>query len=197
MNRGLLIVLSGPSGVGKGTILKKVLNSDPNLVLSISATTRKKRPGEIDGVNYHFIEFNKFKEMITNNELLEYAIVYDNYYGTVKSITLNQLDKGRDVILEIDTIGAENIKKMFPNALTIFLIPPDRNILIERLKGRGTETDEIFKKRIDAATEELEKAKQYDYIILNDDASICAKEVINIIKKEKLNINNRRQQNVN
>jgi len=185
MSKGRLYVLSGPSGVGKGTILKKVLQSDNNLILSVSATTRKMRQGEIDGVNYHFISMDDFKDMISKGELLEYAEVYDNLYGTIKNKTLQQLENGLDVILEIDPQGAMNIKRMFPDAVTIFLTPPDRETLIERLRGRGTETEEVFLKRVAAATEELKTAKFYDYIVENDDAEVCAKDVIEIIRKEK------------
>lgn len=187
MNKGLLIVLSGPSGVGKGTILKRVLASDANLILSVSATTRQMRIGEVDGVNYHFLAHDRFLELINNDELLEHAEVYDNYYGTLKQKTIELLNQGKDVILEIDTVGAMNIKNMFPDALTIFLVPPDTETLIERLRGRGTETDEVFNKRIAAANIELSRAGEYDYVVLNDDADKCAQEVIDIIIKEKIN----------
>lgn len=187
MDKGLLIVLSGPSGVGKGTILRKVMASDPNLVLSVSATTRKKRNGEIDGVNYHFLELEQFKDLIEKNQLLEYAVVYDNYYGTMKDKTIEQLYSGNDVILEIDPQGAKNIKRMFNDAVTIFLHPPNAQTLRDRLKGRGTETEEVFNKRVAAATEELNTARNYDYQLLNDNADECARKVIEIIRKEKDN----------
>lgn len=185
MNKGQLIVLSGPSGVGKGTVLKKVLASDANLTLSVSATTRQMRPGENDGVNYHFISEDKFSDLIAQGNMLEYAEVYDNYYGTLKDVTVDLLNQGKDVILEIDTVGAMNIKNMFPSAVTIFLVPPNKEELIERLRGRGTETEEVFNKRIAAATAELDRAAEYDYIVLNDNADVCAQEVINIISKIK------------
>lgn len=186
MNNGLLIVLSGPSGVGKGTIIRKVLNSDTNIVLSISATTRPMRINEKEGENYHFVLIDEFKELILKGEMLEYAMVYDNYYGTPKNKTIELLDSGRDVMLEIDTVGARNIKNMYSDALTIFLKPPSMEVLIERLRGRGTETPEVFTKRIAAVTYELEQAINYDYEVLNDDADICAKEVIEIIHNEKI-----------
>ncbi|MGI6701505.1 MAG: guanylate kinase [Christensenellales bacterium] len=185
MNKGRLFVLSGPSGVGKGTILNKVLSSDGNLELSVSATTRAIRNGEVDGVNYHFIPLDKFKQMISDGELLEYAVVYDNYYGTLKNKTLEQLNSGKDVILEIDPVGAMNIKSLYPDAVTIFLIPPDRETLEKRLRNRGTETEEVFNKRVAAATEEINMSKYYDYKVINDDADKCSEEVIKIIKDEK------------
>ena len=185
--KGKLIVLSGPSGVGKGTIIRKVLKSDPSLVLSVSATTRSIRSGETDGVNYHFISLSSFKELIDKGELLEYAVVYDNMYGTLRSKTMAQLQEGHDVILEIDTVGAMNIKSIFPSALTIFLTPPDIDTLSRRLKGRGTETEEMFRKRVEAADLELENSHKYDYVVQNDDAERCAQQVIEIIKANKVN----------
>lgn len=182
-------MLSGPSGVGKGTIISKVMQSYDNIKLSISATTREIREGEIEGVNYHYVSTDEFKEMIDNNEMLEYAIVYDNYYGTPKKETLDLLHCGNDVILELDTVGAMNIKNMFKDAVTIFLMPPDKETLIKRLAGRATESRHIINKRFREASKEIKKAVEYDYTVLNDDADHCAEQVINIID----NLRNKRR----
>ncbi len=187
MKKGILIVLSGPSGVGKGTIIREVLNSDSNCIFSISATTRKARKGEVDGVNYHFFSTCEFHKLIPNKQLLEHAVVYGNYYGTMKEKTLEMINKGFDVILEIDTVGGMNIKKSFNDALTIFLLPPDIEALYQRLKGRGTETQEIIDRRHACVESELAAAESYDYQIINNNVSQCANEVINIIKKVKEN----------
>lgn len=182
MSKGNLFVLSGPSGVGKGTILNRVLQSNDNLMLAISATTREIREGEQEGINYYYITYDRFQQMIDRDELLEYAKVYNNYYGTPKRTTMDLIERGNNVILELDTLGAMNIKKMFKDAVTIFLMPPDKETLMNRLAGRGTENEEVIQMRFREASKEIERAKSYDYIVMNDNADDCANQVIGIIE---------------
>lgn len=183
MKKGKLIVMSGPSGVGKGTVIKKLLKEDKNLMLSISATTRGMRKGETDKVSYYFTSVEDFEKMIEAQELLEYAKVFDNYYGTPKKQTLELIEKGQDILLEIDTIGALQVKEIYPNALTIFIAPPTEEVLYDRLKGRGTESEDIILKRFKCASEELNRAKNYDYIVINDDLEDCVNAIYKIIKQ--------------
>ena len=189
MNKGLLIVLRGPSGSGKGTLLAEVKNKGLDFVLSISVTTRKPRINEIDGVNYFFKTKEDVKKMIENGELLEYKQVYgDEYYGTSLNFVESKLSEGKDVVLEIDTEGAFEVKKKMPEAVMIFIVPKDLETLHSRLVGRGTETEEQIAKRFGKAKLEIEKALSYDYLIINDTIDSCADCFINIIKAEKLKI---------
>lgn len=167
--KGVLIVISGFAGSGKGTITKELISRYDNYRLSVSATTRAPRPGEVDGREYYFVTREKFEEMIANDELLEHAEYVGNYYGTPKPYVEKMLDEGKDVILEIEYIGAFNAKKAFPDAVLIFITPPSANEVYNRLKGRNTETEEVIKKRMTRGREETEIMDKYDYIIVNDD----------------------------
>lgn len=178
--KGILIVISGPSGTGKGTVCDAWRKTAENLSYSVSATTRKPRPGEVDGVNYYFFDKAGFEEMIHKGELLEWAEVYGNYYGTPLKKIEEKLALGQDVLLEIDTQGAMNVKKKVPEGLFIFLIPPSLAELERRLKGRGTETEESLSRRLGAAKEEIEIGKQYDYIVVNDTVENAAATIENI-----------------
>lgn len=188
MNKGLLIVVSGPSGCGKGTILAEVLKKD-NFFYSVSATTRKARPGEIDGINYHFISKDKFEELIKSNGMLEYACYCDNYYGTPKDKVEEMLDAGKDVILEIEVIGAMKIKQQCPDALFIFILPPSLKELKKRLTDRGTESADIVDQRINQAEREIKEAYQYDYAIVNDKLDYAVDDLVSVIKAEKMKKN--------
>ncbi len=188
MNKGLLIVVSGPSGCGKGTILAEVLKQG-NFFYSVSATTRQPRQGEIDGINYHFISKDKFEELIKNDGMLEYASYCDNYYGTPKQKVDEMLDAGKDVILEIEVKGAMKIMEKCPEALFIFILPPSIKELRRRLVKRGTEATEIVEKRIGQAEAEIKNADKYDYAMVNGELEEAISDLQSIIKAEKLKIN--------
>lgn len=166
---GKLFIITGPSGVGKGTILERFFKENKNIIYSISQTTRKPRPGEVHGINYFFVTNEEFQNSIKNNELLEWAKYSDNYYGTRKDFVLNALKKGTDVILEIETHGASEVMAKFPDCVTIFFTPPNLDELEKRLRGRNTEDEEAIQKRLNQVKEELEKAETYKYIIENDE----------------------------
>ena len=186
LNRqGLLLVVSGPSGAGKGTICKALLNKNDQIKLSVSATTRKPRNGEVHGVNYFFIEKEEFAKMIENGEFLEYAQIYDNFYGTPKAAIIECLEKGQDVILEIEMHGARQIKEVYPEGVFIFVLPPSLEELKSRIVGRGTETQEEIEKRFSCAFEEINQIVNYDYFIVNEDIEKSVSDVEAIICAEK------------
>ena len=183
--KGLLLVVSGPSGAGKGTICKALLNKNDQIKLSVSATTRKQRNGEVHGVNYFFIEKEEFAKMIENGEFLEYAQIYDNFYGTPKAAIIECLEKGQDVILEIEMQGARQIKEVYPEGVFIFVLPPSLEELKSRIVGRGTETQEEIEKRFSCAFEEINQIVNYDYFIVNEDIEKSVSDVEAIICAEK------------
>ncbi|MDR0879936.1 MAG: guanylate kinase [Clostridioides sp.] len=182
---GLLLVISGPSGAGKGTICKALLEDDRDIKLSVSATTRSPREGEVDGQHYHFVSKDKFKEMIENEEFLEHAQIYDNCYGTPKAKVIENLKNGVDVVLEIEMQGAMQIKKAYPEGIFIFTLPPSLKELKNRIVGRGTETAEEIEKRFSSAFDEINKIKDYDYFVFNNEISNSVKEIKSIITSEK------------
>ena len=182
-NKGKLFVLSGPSGVGKGTICKKLLENI-DLEISVSATTRKPREGEIEGVSYFFVNHDRFEDMIQKGEFLEHAEVFGNYYGTPKQKVLDKLAWGKDVLLEIDVQGAMQVKENYPESSTIFVCPPSLATLKHRLAGRGTESAESLNQRIAKALTEIEMLKNYDYYIVNDELDDAVKNVKSIIYAE-------------
>lgn len=171
--QGLLIVLSGPSGVGKDTVLRRFLQRDARCVLSVSATTRPPREGEADGREYYFISRERFGELAARGEMLEYASYSDNLYGTPKSAVDSQLARGKNVILEIDVKGAMCVRELRPDAVLVFLAPPDWQTLRKRLEGRGTETAESLEQRLVLARGEMSSAGEYDYILINNDVDAC------------------------
>lgn len=183
--KGLLLVVSGPSGAGKGTICKALLEKNNEIKLSVSATTRKPRTGEVHGVNYFFIEKEEFTTMIENGEFLEYAKIYDNFYGTPKASVIECLEKGQDVILEIEMQGAKQIKEVYSEGVFIFVLPPSLEELKSRIVGRGTETQEEIEKRFSCAFEEINQIENYDYFIVNEDVDKSVNDVEAIICSEK------------
>ena len=184
-SKNMLIVISGPAGSGKGTVIKKILNGSDDFAYSVSATTRKARPGEVDGENYFFVTKEEFEENIRKDMMIEYTEYCGNYYGTISSKVKELLQK-KHVILEIEVEGAMNVKRKFPDAVLILLLPPSYKILEERLRGRGTETDDVIKARLNQARNELECFDRYDYVVLNENegADKAALDIINITNTE-------------
>lgn len=180
--KGILVVISGFSGAGKGTLVKKLLQDYDNYALSISMTTRAPREGERDAVEYFFVDRARFEETIAADGLIEYACYCDNYYGTPKAYVEEQLADGKDVILEIEIQGALQVKKKFPETLLLFVTPPTAQELKRRLKGRGTETEEVIAKRLARAYEESKGMDAYDYIVVNDDLELCTKQLHGMIE---------------
>ncbi|MBQ5344274.1 MAG: guanylate kinase [Acidaminococcaceae bacterium] len=183
--KGLLLVVSGPSGAGKGTICGLLRKALPDLAYSVSVTTRAPREGEVDGNDYFFKTVSQVKDMIFRGELLEYAQVYGNYYGTPKPYVMGLLNEGRDVLLEIDVQGALQIKKVFPDGVFVFVVPPTLSELRARIYNRGKDTEEVIEKRLKEATHELRYASKYDYIIVNDIAKKAAGRVLTLLEAER------------
>lgn len=177
MAKGVLLVISGFSGAGKGTLVKRLTEKYDEYALSVSMTTRQPREGEQDGVSYFFVTRDVFEKTISENGLIEFAQYCGNYYGTPRAYVEQQLEAGRNVILEIEIQGATNIKKLFPESCLLFVTTPSAAILESRLKGRGTETDDVIAKRLARASEEAQGMDMYDYIVINDDLETCVDEV--------------------
>ena len=184
-DKGLLLVISGFSGAGKGTVVKRLLEQLNDYALSISATTRSPREGEQDGREYFFKSKEEFEKMIEESELIEYARYVDNYYGTPKAYVEEQLKEGKNVILDIEIQGALNIKSMFPDAVLLFIMPPSAKELERRLVGRGTEDEATIRARLSRASEEAQGVENYNYIVINDDVDACVETIDSIVKSEK------------
>lgn len=184
MNRGKLVIISGFSGAGKGTVMKSLVSQSDRYALSISATTRSPRPGEQEGVSYFFKSKEDFEDMISKNEFLEYAQYVGNYYGTPKAFVESMRDAGRDVLLEIEIQGAMKVKEKCPDAVLIFITTKDAKTLRDRLIGRGTETEDVINKRMARAAEEALGVEEYDYIVVNDILEDCVETVDRIVQSE-------------
>ncbi|BCJ85119.1 guanylate kinase [Effusibacillus dendaii] len=193
IQKGLLVVLSGPSGAGKGTVCKALLPTMSSLGYSVSCTTRQPREGEQEGVNYFFKSREQFEEMIQQDELLEWAEVYGNYYGTPLRYVEEQLAAGYNVLLEIDIQGALQVKKKYPNGVFIFLIPPSLQELKQRILGRGTETEESFKVRFGSAADEMKHINDYDYVVVNDQVDDAVDRVRSIVIAELCSVKRNRE----
>ena len=185
MKKGKTFIICGPSGVGKGTVVARLLASDPTLYFSVSATTRAPRPGEVDGVNYHFVTRERFEEMIRAGEVLEHTRYNGNYYGSPAGPIRQELAAGRDVVLEIEVEGAMQVRQRFPEAVLIFVAPPSYRELEARLTGRGTESPEQIAGRLAAARREMAMAPRYDYILVNDDVAGAAGRLAGLIQAGK------------
>lgn len=182
MKKGKLMIISGFSGVGKGTVVKYLRDNYENYEFSVSVTTRKPRENEIDGVDYHFITNDKFEGMVKNDQLLEHAGYVDNYYGTPRQFVENNINEGKDVILEIETKGALQVKEKLPEALMVFILPPSAEELKNRLIGRNTESIDVINERLSKAAEETENLDKYEYFVVNDMVEKCAKSIDGIRK---------------
>ena len=184
--QGILAVVSGFSGAGKGTLMKALLEKYDNYALSISATTRKPREGEVHGREYFFMSVDEFEALIANDQLIEHAKYVSNYYGTPRSYVEEKMEEGKDVILEIEIQGALKVKEKFPETLLIFVVPPSAEELKKRLIGRGTETMEVIEQRMNRATEEAEAMDAYDYILVNDDLNKAVESLHNLIQSQHM-----------
>ena len=183
--KGMLLVISGPSGTGKGTIIEKLMKADESLVFSVSATTRQPRPGEVDGVHYHFMTVENYNELIEQDAFVEHAQVHGNYYGTLRSEVYSRLERGENVVLDIDVQGALNVIASEKEKVSIFILPPSMKVLRERLTGRGTETQEAIDRRLNNAIWELSQKDHYEYKVINDDLDEAVRTVQAIIEAEK------------
>jgi len=181
MKVGRLIVITGPSGVGKGSLVQKLIWSHPELYLSVSVTTRSPRPQEEEGQQYYFVDREKFQQMISENNFLEWAEYAGNFYGTPRTPVENRIRQGQNVLLEIEVVGARKIKKSFPDSLTVFILPPSLDELKQRLLTRGTETPEVIARRLEKAKEEIAACDEFDHRILNDDFEIAIENLERII----------------
>mgnify|MGYP000820931725 FL=1 len=190
MKKGTFFVLSGPSGSGKGTVLQEVLRKSDRIVYSVSATSRSPRAGEVNGINYYFKSREEFETLIKADAFIEYTETYGNYYGTLKSEVEKAIVNGKNIILEIDPVGARNVRAHYPDAVLMFLVAPDLEVLSSRLSGRGSESAETFKIRHDAALSEMENATLYDYVVVNDFVERAADDILAIIRAENLRTKN-------
>jgi len=184
--KGVLYIVSAPSGAGKTSLVKALLKADPAIRLSVSYTTRTPRPGETDGRDYHFVSRQQFEKMLAEGEFLEHAEVYGNLYGTSKGSITRDLNAGHDILLEIDWQGAEQVRRHFPQSATIFILPPSFNALRTRLAGRGQDSDEVIERRLAAAAHDVAHAEAFDYIIVNDDFDHALQDLIAITRSIRL-----------
>lgn len=192
MNKGRLFILSGPSGSGKDTILSKVFEKHPEIAFSISSTSRDMRPGEVQDGKYHFISKAEFEKLIENDMLLEYNCFCDCYYGSPKAPVLEAIERGQDIILEVEVNGAAKVRAAMPDAISIFIMPPSFEVLRERLVNRKTDSPEKIKSRLKTALGEIERADEFDYIVINDDLDTAVEECLSVIFSTRFTVDNRK-----
>ncbi len=183
---GSLYIISAPSGAGKTSLVSQLIGLDSSIAVSVSCTTRPMRPGEVDGVNYHFLTVEEFETKIQEGDFLEYAKVFDNYYGTSRSSVKAQLNAGKDVILEIDWQGAQQVRRLMPQVTSIFILPPSMNELHRRLKARGTDDDDVIERRMKDAINEMSHYKEFDYLVINNHFETTLKDLHSIFKARRL-----------
>lgn len=182
MSKSKLLVLAGPTAVGKGTVVRHILETNSDIVLSVSATTRTPRKGEVDGKSYFFLSDAEFDELIAEGEMLEFAVVHGTHrYGTPRQPVLTAIEQGKNVLLEIDVQGARQVKSHMPEAITVFLAPPSWGELVSRLEGRGTESPEEMARRLETARTELQSQAEFDHVVVNDDVAKCAQSVVDLL----------------
>ena len=185
--KGVMLVLSSPSGAGKSSICRALLDLDKNLYLSISTSTRKKRPNEVSGIDYNFVTLDEFEYKLSQNNFIEHAKVFNNFYGTDKSIVENKINEGKDLLFDIDWQGAQQLReKMREDIVSVFILPPSKKELERRLKERGQDTDEVVKERMSEATAEITHWAEYDYVIINEDLNLSVKTVLGILHSERM-----------
>ena len=184
-DQGTLYIISAPSGAGKTSLVAAMLQRDPRLCVSVSHTTRARRHGEVDGVNYHFVDRSKFEAMIAEGDFLEYADVFGNYYGTSQQWVRDTLAAGRDVILEIDWQGAEQVRRLMPDAVSIFIVPPSPEVLRQRLTGRNSDAAEVIERRLQEAAHECSHAIEFDYLVVNDAFEVALDDLLAIVRAQR------------
>lgn len=185
---GSLYIISAPSGAGKTSLVSKLIDRDDRIKVSVSTTTRAQRPGEEDGVNYHFVDIATFEKKVAEEDFLEHAQVFDNYYGTSKSSVEEQLEAGHDVILEIDWQGAQQVRKLIPEAITVFILPPSLAELEKRLTGRGTDSDEVIQRRMKDAVNEMIHYNEFDYVVINNNFDMALCELHSVFVANRLRL---------
>ena len=187
---GNLFIVSAPSGAGKSSLVKALLEADPGIKLSISYTTRAPRPGEVDGVHYHFVGVDAFRDMLNHGDFLESAEVYGNYYGSSQPWIEDQMRAGHDILLEIDWQGAAQVRKLFPDVVSLYILPPSLAELQRRLEGRGQDSAEVIARRVEAAQEDISHAYSFDYLMVNDDFATALADLQTIVRAQRLHIRN-------
>lgn len=190
---GTLYIYAAPSGAGKSSLVSALIEEMAGIEVSVSHTTRQARPGEEDGVHYHFVSVEKFESMVEQDAFLEYARVFDNFYGTARSSIQQRLEEGVDVILEIDWQGARQVREQFPQSVSVFILPPSREALVERLKGRGQDSDEVIARRMSDARSEMSHYDEFDYLVINDDFDTARNELAAIVTCRRLRLAVQRQ----